>query len=280
MIFNNKTVIITGGSEGVGAAAARMFAEAGANLMLVARDKKNLDAIAEELRSKTKVEVFAMDVSDAEACVDVFKKAAFEFGRVDVLVNNAGYHKRGSVEDVDAADLGKMIDVNLKAPIILSRIAIPYLQEAGGGAIINVGSLAGRAPIPGSAGYAASKAGLRSFTYALGMELADSKIKLAVLSPGPIDTGFIMADIDATSDLTFSQPISTAEEVAQAVLDLCGNSLRELSMPKLSGFLTTIMYLFPGLNRWVRPTLERKGAKMKAKLKAEQKRRESDSPDH
>ena len=221
-----------------------------------------------------------MDVSDAEACVDVFKKAAFEFGRVDVLVNNAGYHKRGSVEDVDAADLGKMIDVNLKAPIILSRIAIPYLQEAGGGAIINVGSLAGRAPIPGSAGYAASKAGLRSFTYALGMELADSNIKLAVLSPGPIDTGFIMADIDATSDLTFSQPISTAEEVAQAVLDLCGNSLRELSMPKLSGFLTTIMYLFPGLNRWVRPTLERKGAKVKAKLKAEQKRRESDSPDH
>ena len=80
MIFNNKTVIITGGSEGVGAAAARMFAEAGANLMLVARDKKNLDAIAEELRAKTKVEVFAMDVSDAEAYVDVFKKAAFEFG--------------------------------------------------------------------------------------------------------------------------------------------------------------------------------------------------------
>ena len=280
MIFNNKTVIITGGSEGVGAAAARMFAEAGANLMLVARNKKNLDAIAEELRSKTKVEVFAMDVSDAEACVDVFKKAAFEFGRVDVLVNNAGYHTRGPVEEIDPADLGKMIDVNLKAPIMLSRIALPYLREAGGGAIINVGSLAGRAPIPGSAGYAASKAGLRSFTYALGSELADSNIKLAVVSPGPIDTGFIMADIDATSDLTFSQPISTAEQVAQAILDLCGNNLREQSMPKLSGFLTTLMYLFPGLNPKVRPMLERKGAKMKAKLKAERKRRESDSPDH
>jgi len=80
MIFNNKTVIITGGSEGVGAATARMFAEAGANLMLVARDKKKLDAIAEELRAKTKVEIFPMDVSDTEACVDVFKKAAFEFG--------------------------------------------------------------------------------------------------------------------------------------------------------------------------------------------------------
>jgi short-subunit dehydrogenase len=280
MIFNNKTVIITGGSEGVGAAAARMFAEAGANLMLVARNKKNLDAIAEELRSRTKVEVFAMDVSDAEACDDVFKKAAFEFGRVDVLVNNAGYHKRGPVEEVDPADLGRMIDVNLKAPIMLSRIALPYLREAGGGAIINVGSLAGRAPIPGSAGYAAAKAGLRSFTYALGSELADSNIKLAVVSPGPIDTGFIMADIDATSDLTFSQPISTAEQVAQAILDLCGNNLREQSMPKLSGFLTTLIYLFPGLNPKVRPMMERKGAKVKAEFKAERKRRESDSPDH
>jgi short-subunit dehydrogenase len=280
MIFNNKTVIITGGSEGVGAATARMFAEAGANLMLVARNKRNLDAIAEELRSKTKVEVFAMDVSDAEACVDLFKKAAFEFGSVDVLVNNAGYHKRGLVEEIDPTELGKMIDVNLKAPLILSRIALPYLRESGSGAIINVGSLAGRAPIPGSASYAASKAGLRSFTYALGMELADSNIKLAVVSPGPIDTGFIMADIDATSDLTFSQPISTAEDVAQAVLDLCGNNLREQSMPKLSGFLTTLMYLFPGLNRLVRPALERKGARVKAKLKAERKRHESDSPDH
>ncbi len=276
MILNNKTVIITGGSEGVGAAAARMFAEAGANLMLVARNKKNLDAIAEELRAKTRVEVFAMDVSDAEACVDVFKKAAFEFGSVDILVNNAGYHKRGVVEDIDAKELGKMIDVNLKAPIILSRIALPYLRDAGGGAIINVGSLAGRAPIPGSSCYAASKAGLRSFTYALGMELADSNIKLAVVSPGPIDTGFIMADIDATSDLTLSQPISTAEEVAQAILDLCGNNLREQSMPRVSGLLMTMIYLFPGLSPRVRPMLERKGARVKAELKAERKRRESE----
>lgn len=280
MIFNDKTVIITGGSEGVGAATARMFADAGANLMLVARDKKKLDAIAEELREKTRVEVFAMDVSNAEACVDVFKKASFEFGRVDVLVNNAGYHKRGNVEDVDASDLGNIINVNLKAPIMLSRIALPYLRESGGGAIINVGSLAGRAPIPGSAAYAASKAGLRSFTYALGMELAGSGIKLAVVSPGPIDTGFIMADIDATSDLTFSQPISTAEEVAQAILDLCGNNVREQSMPKISGWLTMIMYLFPGLNPRIRPMLERRGAKVKARLRAERKRRESDSPDH
>lgn len=273
MIFKDKTIIITGGSEGVGAAAARKFAEAGANLMLVARGKKNLEAIAGELRGKTRVEIFAMDVADAEACVDLFKKTDYEFGRIDVLVNNAGHHQRGPVESVLADDLGKIIDVNLKAPIMLSRMALPYLRDAGGGAIINVASLAGRAPIPGSAAYSASKFGLRAFTLALAEELRGSKIKLAVVSPGPIDTGFIMSDIDQVSALTFSQPISTADEVAQVILDLCGNNQREKSMPALSGFLTTVMYLMPWLSRIVKPALQRKGQRVKAKLKAEAKAR-------
>ena len=280
MIFKDKTVIITGGSEGVGAATARLFADAGANLMLVARGKKKLEAIAEELRDRTRVEIFAMDVSDSEACSDLFKKTQFEYGRIDILINNAGYHKRGDVEAVDANDLGYMIDVNLKAPIMLSRLAIPYLREADSGAIINVGSLAGRTPLPGTAAYAASKAGLRSFTYSLGIELADSGIKVAIVSPGPIDTGFIMTDIDATSDVAFSQPLSTAEEVAQAILDLCGNKVREQSMPRISGLFTMFMYLFPGLGPVVRPMLDRKGARVKARIKAAQKHRESDSPDH
>lgn len=272
MIFKDKTVIITGGSEGVGAAAARLFADAGANLMLVARSKKNLESIADELRDRARVEVFAMDVSDADACVDLFKKANFEFGRIDVLVNNAGYHQRGPVESVAADDLGRMIDVNLRAPIMLTRLALPYLREAGGGAVINVGSLAGRTPVPGSATYAASKAGLRSFTRSLTDELADSGIKLAVVSPGPIDTGFIMSDVDSVSDITFSQPISTADEVGQAILDLCGNNQVEQSMPKVSGFLTTVMYLMPWLGRVARPLLERKGARVKAELKQKAQR--------
>ena len=245
MIFKDKTVIITGGSEGVGAATARLFADAGANLMLVARSKKNLEAIAEDLRDKTRVEIFAMDVADGDACVDVFKKANFEFGRVDILVNNAGYHQRGNFGNVDANDLGKMIDVNLRAPVMLTRIAIPYLRESGDGAIINVGSLAGRTPVPGSATYAASKAGLRALTRSLADEFAGSRIKFGIVSPGPIDTGFIMANVDEVSDLTFSQPISTAEEVAQAILDLCGNNQVEQSLPRISGVLTTLTYLIP-----------------------------------
>lgn len=269
MIFKDKTVIVTGASEGVGRSTARLFADAGANLVLVARGKKKLETLAEELRDRARVLVFAMDVADDDACVTVFKKAEFEFGRVDVLVNNAGFHARGAVEEVSPADLGAMIDVNLRAPIMLTRVALPYLRDAGGGAIINVGSLAGRTPVPGSAAYSASKSGLRAFTYAIAEEMADSGIKFAIVSPGPIDTGFIMSDIDQVSDLTFSQPISTAEEVAQAVLDLCGNRQRERSMPAVSGLLTTVTYLFPWLGRQVRPLLEKKGQRVKKQLKAE-----------
>ncbi len=267
--FKDKTVIITGGSEGVGAAAARMFAEHGANLVLVARGKRKLEKIADELRSKTRVEIIAMDVSDADACANIYKKAEFEFGHVNVLVNNAGYHERGSVESVKVDDLAAMIDINLKAPICLCKLAIKYLKEAGGGAIINVASLAGRTPVPGAATYSATKFGLRAFTFALGEELRGTNIKLAAVSPGPIDTGFIMSNIDVVTDITFSQPLSTADEVAQEILNLVANKKRERSMPPISGLLTTLMYLFPRLSRMTMPLLIRRGRSVKRKLKAQ-----------
>ena len=271
MIFQDKTVIITGGSEGVGAATARKFADAGANLMLVARNKKNLEKIAEELRDKASVEIFAMDVSDADACVDVFKKAEFEFGRIDILINNAGFHQRGPFKEVTAEDHGTMVDVNLRSPIMLTRLVLPYLHEQGGGVIINVGSLAGRQPLPDQVTYSATKSGLRTFTFALFEELRGTNIKTALVSPGPVDTGFIMDNLDVVADLTMSQPISTAEEVAQAVLDLCGNRQKELAMPRSTAVLTRIVALMPWLRRLIQPVLERKGARVKRRLKAQAK---------
>jgi short-subunit dehydrogenase len=273
MIFKDKTVIITGGSEGVGAATAKAFAAAGANLVLVARSRKNLEAIAGELRDKTRVEIFPMDVTDADACVDLFKKAAFEFGRVDILVNNAGFHARGPVRKVDAPDLGRIIDVNLRAPIVLSRLALPYLEDAGGGAIVNVASLHGKLASAGATTYSASKFGLRIFSLALNQELEGTGIKVAVVSPGPVGTGFIMDNLDEVDDIVFSQPMSTAEDVAQTILDLCGNNLAEQDMPVSSGMLATLAYLMPWIAKFIRPSLQKKGARVKARLKAEQKSR-------
>ena len=244
MELKDKTVVITGGSKGVGAACARAFASAGANLVLAARNKKDLEAIAGELRAVTKVAILAMDVADEEACRNLLKKAQFEFGAVHVIVNNAGYHARGPFESVAADDMAMMVDVNLKAPIV------------------------GMMGVPNSAVYSATKSGLRALTFALHEELRDSGIKVAVVSPGPIDTGFIMSDIDAVSNLTFSQPISTQDEVAAQVLALCAGSKREKAMPVISGILVTISSLFPSLARAMRPLLENKGKKVKRALKA------------
>ena len=170
-----------------------------------------------------------------------------------------------------------MVDVNLRAPIVLSRLALPYIKDSGGGAIINVASLAGRVPVPGSAAYSATKFGLRAFTLAMGEELRDTGIKLGVVSPGPIDTGFIMDDLDNVSDLTLSQPLSTADQVAEEIMKLCINDKPERSMPPLSGLLTNITYLIPGIARHLRPYFEAKGRRVKRRIRAERRAAQNES---
>ena len=125
-----------------------------------------------------------------------------------MLVNNAGFHERGDLEARNPDDLGRMIDVNLRAPIVLSRLALPYLRKADGGAIVNVASLAGCTPVPGAATYSASKFGLRAFTFAFAEELRGTGVKLAVVSPGPINTGFIMSNIDVKHFFSVDEPVS------------------------------------------------------------------------
>ena len=143
-----------------------------------------------------------------------------------------------------------------------------------GGAIINVASLHGKLASAGASTYSASKFGLRVFTLALNQELEGTGIKAAVVSPGPVDTGFIMDNLDEVDDIVFSQPMSSAEDVAQTILDLCGNKLREQDMPVSGGKLATAAYLMPWIAKIIRPSLERKGARVKARLKAEQKLRD------
>ena len=265
--FKNKTVIITGASAGVGAASARTFANLGANLVLVARGQAALDKITEELQAITSVINIAMDINDPIANEALLVKAADAFTSIDVLVNNAGFHQRGDVEKNQAADLARMVDVNLRAPIQLSTLILPYLRQAGGGAIVNVGSLAGRTPLQGAATYAATKAGLRAFTYSLADELKNTGIYVGLVSPGPIDTGFIMSEIDQVEDIVFSQPMSSAQQVADAIVSCARGEAVEISLPKVSGWLTTISYLFPALRSALRPALYRKGRKAKEQYK-------------
>ena len=268
--FSGKTIIITGASAGVGAACARAFATQKANLVLVARGQQGLDIIEKELSAQTKVLTVAMDVSNVEQCLALLVKAEEEFGTVDVLVNNAGMHSRGDLETVDPADVGAMVDINIRAPLVLSCAAIPYLRRAGGGGIVMVGSLAGMAPLQGAATYSGTKAGLRAFAYALADEMRGTGIHVGVVSPGPIDTGFIMDEIDKVEDIVFSQPMSSPGDVADAVLSLAVGDKLEIPMPAASGKLTNLGYLFPKLRRYLRPKLYAKGRKNKDKYRNRQ----------
>ena len=273
--FDQTTVVITGASQGVGAATARAFAARGANLVLIARGQEKLDALAEELDIGDRAMVAPLDVTDIAGFGKLLARAEEVFGSVDVLVNNAGFHARGAVDWISAEDIGRMVDVNLKAPLMATRLVLPYLRQSKHPAVINVASLAGRTPVPGSATYSATKFGLRAFGLALAEELRSAGIKIASVSPGPIDTGFIMEDIETVTDLTFSQPISTAEQVAEAIVDLVDNAVLDKPMPRISGYLTTISYLFPRVGRALRPMLEKKGRRTKDKLKKERGQNQS-----
>ena len=266
-VFKGKTVIITGASAGVGAACARAFANHKANLVLCARGQAGLDTIAEELSVQCSVLTVAMDVSSTDQCLALLTKAEAEFGRVDVLINNAGMHSRGDISKVKPADVAAMVDINLRAPLVLSCAALPFIKKSDGGAVVMVGSLAGMAPLQGAATYSATKSGLRAFAYALADELQDTDINIGVVSPGPIDTGFIMSEIDNVEDIVFSQPMSSAEEVADAVLSIARGEKTEIAMPAASGRLVTLSYLFPALRRLLRPKLYAKGRKNKDKYR-------------
>ena len=263
--FQNKVVIITGASAGVGAETARAFAAQGAKLVLLARGQQALTDMTNELKTITDVLNFSLDVCDTEGYKKILEAVEQHFGAIHILVNNAGYHKRGNVETNDATELAKMVNVNLSAPIALSALTLPYIQKQQTGAIVNVGSLAGRTPLQGAATYAATKAGLRAFTYSLADEVSQPNIHIGLVSPGPIDTGFIMSEIAQVEDIVFSQPMSSANQVAQAILNVAAGKSIEISLPKNSGRLTMISYLFPWLRRKLRPALYEKGKKAKEK---------------
>ena len=260
--FNNKTIIVTGASSGVGEACARQFVQAGGKVVLAARTKTNLDKLAKELGDQALA--VPCDVAKTGDCETLIQQALDHFGSIDVLVNNAGYNARGNVEDVRLEQMEQVIEVNLKAPMRLSKLALPHLKKSGG-AIINVASLAGRFPLDGEAAYSSSKFGLRAFSLAMAEELADTGVSVSIVSPGPIETGFILEDIDEVPDLVFSQPMSTADEVAASVLECAKDGKRERAIPAASGVLATAGYLLPGLRKALKPVLEAQGKRAKAK---------------
>ena len=268
MRFRDRTVIITGASLGVGRASAARFHQQGANVVLVARREAPLDQAAQELGAPERVMTFATDVTDNDGLARLVEATVERFGGLAGVINNAGAHARGPVETRTAAELAVMVDANLRAPIVLSRLALPHLREAGG-FIVNVASLAGKIPLDGAATYSATKFGLRAFSYALGEELRETNVSVSVVSPGPIDTTFIMDNLDEVDDIVFSQTMCTADDVARMIVDCAVDGRREREFPVGGGKLATLGYLVPRLRRVLKPRLMRKGAAVKDRLRRE-----------
>jgi len=263
--FRGRTAVITGASAGVGEACARRFAAEGARLVLAARTEAKLQTLADELDAE--VLPVEADVSKPGQCRLLIEKAIEAYGGIDVLVNNAGCNYRGPVESHTDAELMQIVDTNLRAPIVLTRLVLPHMRSAGGGAIVNVASIAGQIPVTDEATYSATKFGLRAFTYALADELRDANITVSAVSPGPIDTGFIMDDLDHVPDLVFAQPMSTADEIAGLVVECAADGRVERSRPWSTHAIATLGYLFPRLPRALAPIMAKRGQKAKARYR-------------
>lgn len=265
--FQGKTVVITGATAGIGAEAARRFADEGAKLVLAARGAEGLDRMVAELKDRCEVIGVPTDVADPAACRALLERAAEAFGDLHVLVNNAGYNRRGALEQYEADELARVVDVNLRAPIMLSRLVLPYLRRAGGGAIVNVASIAGRIPLADEAVYSATKFGLRTFSHALAEELAGTGVTVSAVSPGPVETSFILDELDDVPDVVLSQPMSTAGDIAALIVECAVDGQVERTAPRLSGYLATAGYLFPALRRVLLPVMERRGRQAKERYR-------------
>jgi NAD(P)-dependent dehydrogenase (short-subunit alcohol dehydrogenase family) len=181
----DRTVIITGCSSGIGRATAEAFQDDGWTTYATARDAGDVEDLAD-----AGCETMALDVTVADEVAAVVEHAVEATGRLDCVVNNAGYGQHGPLEDVPPELLRRQLDVNVTGPHRLAREALPHMREQGDGTVVNVSSIAGRVATPGTGAYSGSKFALEGMSDALRVELAPHGVDVVLVEPGPVDTSF------------------------------------------------------------------------------------------
>lgn len=191
--LSGQVVLITGASAGIGAALAKVLAAKfpGIQLVLAARNVEKLQAIADHCtQAGAKVLVVPTDIAQIDQAQALAQAALAQFGRVDALVNNAGYGQMGALELMPAAACQRQFSVNVLGPLALTQALIPTMREQGQGRIVNISSLGGRTAFPLGGLYSASKFALESLSDVLRMELEPFNIRVSVVEPGPVSTEF------------------------------------------------------------------------------------------
>ena len=229
--LDGKVVLISGGARGQGAAEARMFAQEGAKVVIGdVLDAEGTSVAAEIAESGGDALFVHLDVTDEEDWRNAIAAAVSSFGKLDVLVNNAGIWRRGRVEDTTVEDWDTIMDVNAKGVFLGTKQAIPEMRKAGGGSIINISSTAGLVGGPRSSAYTASKGAVRLFTKATAIQYAKEGIRANSIHPGPIETAMIQqvwqGDEQNREEAIARTPlgrIGTPEDIAYGALFLASD---------------------------------------------------------
>ncbi|MGD9580208.1 MAG: SDR family oxidoreductase [Vampirovibrionia bacterium] len=220
---NAKVVIVTGAKRGIGKAISKTFARESFNLALCSLDPDGVKSVLEEINAENKditVLYQNLDVSDESDVKDFIAAVIDEFGKIDVLINNAGVVRTGSVEKMSEDDWDLVLDTNTKGPFLMMKHVIPHMKNNKSGHIINVTSIASKSGLRGFGAYCSSKFALLGLSLSVKEELRKDNIQLTIVSPGAVDTDiweYIEGDFDHTK-------MVTSEDIANAVLFAVKNS--------------------------------------------------------
>lgn len=214
--LDGRTALVAGASRGIGAAVARRLADAGARTVLVARSTDALEKLAEELGGRS----LPADLTDADSVSSAIGRLREEGGEVpDLVVNAAGVFDLDRLTDTSLETFDRNVEVNLRGAFVLLRAVVPPMLERGSGQIVQIGSVAGRKPLPGNAAYSASKYGVRGMHEVLLEEIRGTGVRATLVEPAAVDTG-IWDDLrpDERDDLPSRAQMLRPDDVAEAVL--------------------------------------------------------------
>ena len=239
--------MVTGASSGIGATVATDLARRGATVAAVARRKDKLDEVVEQCRQYAAASMSVpADVSSRAECERAIREVEDRFGRVDIIVNNAGISIHRNAARTTADDVERLMAVNFFAPVYLTTAALPGMLDRKQGAVVNITSVAGYVPNPGEAAYGAAKAALSLWSHGLAVDLYDTGVQLTVVSPGPIDTEIWALDEELSYDGKLYPPQVVADAVAAAV----ENGWVHRTVPRRYGLVGALYPIFGRPMRW------------------------------